>query len=120
FIPNRHDVAVSDDATRTAYLMLDIDHAASQISLASAGEGVESFSSIAVADDGLRVFLADAGSGVITNVDLQTQTPILISCQCQPSGFYRLSGNSVFRLTEPAGGPIMILDASSSAPGISI
>src|ERR1051326_8192905 len=120
FFPNRHDAVVTDDSTRTAYLMMDIDHAASQIPLASAGNGVESFSNAAVAEDGQRVFLADTGSGVITAVDMQTQTSILISCQCRPTGLYRLSGNSVFRLTEPSDGPMMLLDASSGDPRIGI
>jgi DNA-binding beta-propeller fold protein YncE len=120
FFPDRHDAVVTDDSTRTAYLLMDIDHAASQIPLASAGDGIESFSNAAVAEDGQRVFLADTGSGVITAVDMQTQTSILISCQCRPTGLYRLSGNSVFRLTEPSDGPMMLLDASSGDPRIGI
>jgi hypothetical protein len=120
FFPNRRDAVVTDDATRSAFLMMDIDHAATLVPLLAAADGIEAFSSVSVAEDGRRVFLADAPSGVITTVDVETRTPILMSCQCRPTGLYRLSGNSIFRLTEPSGEPMMVLDASSSDPRISI
>jgi len=120
FFPNRRDAVVTDDATRSAFLMRDIDHAGTQVPLLSAADGIETFSSVSVAKDGRRVFLADASSGVITTVDVETRTPILASCQCRPTGLYRLSGDSIFRLTESSGEPMMVLDASSSDPRISI
>jgi hypothetical protein len=120
FFPNRRDAVVTDHATHSAFLMMDIDKAATLIPLLSATDGVEAFSSVSVAEDGRRVFLADARSGVITTVDLKTGTPIQLSCQCRPTGLHRLSGKSIFRLTERSGEPIMVLDASSNDPRIGI
>jgi hypothetical protein len=120
FFPNRRDAVVTDHATHGAFLMIDIDKAATLVPLLSATDGVEAFSSVSVAEDGRRVFLADARSGVITTVDVETRTPITMSCQCRPTGLHRLSGKSIFRLTERSGEPIMVLDASSNDPRIGI
>jgi hypothetical protein len=120
FFPNRDDAVVTDDAARSAFLMMDIGHAGTLVPLVSAADRIEAFSSVSVSEDGRRVFLADAGSGIIATVDVETRTSNFASCQCRPTGLYRLSGNSIFRLTEPSGDPITILDASSSDPRIAI
>jgi hypothetical protein len=119
FFPNRHDAVVTDHATHSAFLMMDIDKAATLVPLLYGTDGVETFSSVSTAEDGQRVFLADARSGVITTLDLKTGTATQVSCQCRPTGLHRLSGKSIFRLTEP-GEPIMVLDASSNDPRIGI
>ena len=120
FFPNRHDAVITDHATHSAFLMTDIDSTATLTPLFSAADGIANFSSVSVAEDGRRVFLADARSGIITVVDVQTGTAILTSCQCRPTGLFRLSGTSIFRLTERSGQPIIVLDASSDDPRIRV
>ena len=37
---------------------------------------------------------------------------VSLPCQCVPTGLFRLSGTATFRLTEPSGTPMWVLDAS--------
>ncbi len=137
FFPNQHNAIVTDDATQSAFVVMDVGNAATEMPLISA-DGGNSFSSVSASEDGQKVFLADANSGTITIVDMQTRTPTSLACQCQPTGFYQLKGTSVFQLTEPSSGqseapgsrlampsthkqslePTMVLDAGSGVPRI--
>jgi len=83
FFPNSHDAIVTDDATRSAFLTMDVVHAATLVPLFFAP--AESFSSVSVAEDSGRVFLADGRSGVITTVDVKTGISLPVSCQCRPT-----------------------------------
>jgi hypothetical protein len=118
FFPNRRDAIVTDDATRSVFLILDVDRAAIRVPLIYADENVTGFSSISASEDGRRVFLADAGSGQITIVDVETRTTVQASCQCRLAGLHRLNGTAIFRLSEPSLEPVMVLDASSDPPRI--
>jgi len=120
FFPKRRDAVVTDDATRSAFLMLNIDQAGTLVHFFSAPDGIEVFSSVSVAEDSGRLFLADAHSGVIATVNTETRMAVMTSCGCQPTGLHRLSGNSIFRLTESSSEPLVILDASSDEPLIGI
>jgi hypothetical protein len=117
FFVNRTDAIVSDDATRSARLLMDAGGAATQIPLASNLDGMNGFfSSLASSDDGGRVFLADASSQSVAVVDVQTGQAVVLSCGCKPEGFYRLNGNSIFRLNAASANLIMVLDASGPNP----
>jgi DNA-binding beta-propeller fold protein YncE len=120
FLPNRQDAIVIDDATRTAFLVLDVGRTATPIPLISVPDGIESFSSVSAAEDGGRVFLADIQSGQIAIVDIDSRAVMLTSCQCQPTGLYPLHGASIFRLGESSSEPVMVLDASSGEPRIMV
>ncbi len=118
FFTNRNDAIVSDNASQSAFIIMDAGGAATQVPLTAAIDGMQTFSSIAASDDGSRVFLADANSGNIALVDVQTRRATVIDCGCQPSGFYRMNGKSVFRLMDASASPISVLDASGSQPRI--
>jgi hypothetical protein len=116
FFSNRQDAIVSDDATQSAVIIMDAGQTAVPVPLVSAIDGMAGFSSIAASADGGRVFLADAKSGNIATVDVQTGQFVVALCGCQPAGFYRLKGNSIFSLNEASQQPISVLDASSVQP----
>jgi hypothetical protein len=118
FFANRHDAIISSDASQSAAILLDAGQTAIQVPLVPAINGMAGFSSIAASDDGGRVFLEDAQSGNIAIVDVQTRTSVVVPCGCQPTGFYRLKGNSIFGLSEASQQPIRVLDASSTVPRI--
>jgi hypothetical protein len=120
FMPNSLNAIVADDASQSAFMVLDVRHGASQAPLISGQDGLSSFSAVSASEDGLRAFLADGKSGNVAIVDLQTGTSTLVSCRCQATGFYHLKGTSVFRLTEASNEPMMLLDASSDDPRIMV
>jgi hypothetical protein len=118
FFTNRNDAIVSDNASQSTFIIMDAGGAATQVPLTAAIDGMQTFSSIAASDDGSRVFLADANSGNIALVDVQTRQATVVDCGCQPSGFYRMNGRSVFRLMDASANAISVLDASGSQPRI--
>jgi hypothetical protein len=118
FFPNSSNAVVGDDATQSAFLILDVRRLAARIPLLSRGEHVRAFASASTSEDGRRVFLADAKSGNIAIVDTETLTPVFVHCDCRATGLHRLKGASVFRLTETSRDPMMVLDASEAEPRI--
>jgi hypothetical protein len=120
FFVNRTDAIVADAATQSASIILDVGSTATPIPLIAAVDGLGAISSIAASPDGSRVFLADADSGNIGIVDVQTGTSALIACGCRPRQFSALKGNSVFRLNDALRDPIMVLDASGATSRIVI
>jgi hypothetical protein len=113
FFPNRLDAVILDEATHAAFLVVDVGNSATQIPLISAPEGIDRFSAVSTSEDGRRVFLADANSGNIVIVDVESRIYSLVSCQCQPTGLHRLRGPSIFQLNDASSGPVAVLDASS-------
>jgi hypothetical protein len=120
FFMNRHDAIVSDKATQSAFIVMDAGGAATQVPLTAPIDGMVAFSAIVASDDGSRVFLADANTGHIAVVDVQTRRAAVVDCGCEPTGFYRLNGRSVFRLMDASADPMMVLDASGTEPRIVI
>jgi len=118
FFANKEDAIVSDDATQSAFIVMDAGRAAIQVPLVSAIDGMTGFSSIAASDDGGKVFLQDGSSGKVAIVDVQTRTWNVVGCGCQATGLMRLKGNSVFRFANASTQPVMVLDASGIEPRI--
>ena len=118
FFANKEDAIVSDDATQSAFIVMDAGRAATQVPLVSAIDGMTGFSSIAASDDGGKVFLQDGSSGKVAIVDVQTRTWNVMGCGCQATGLMRLKGNSVFRFANASTQPVMVLDASGIEPRI--
>ena len=76
------------------------------------------FSAVSTSEDGRRVFLTQVNSGNVAIVDTETQTSVMLDCQCRATGLYRLKGTSVFRLTETSREPTTVLDASAAEPRV--
>jgi len=112
FFPNSADAVVADDATQSSYVVRDLHNAAVRIPLTTAADGITAFAAIGISSDGQRVFLADSASGNIAVVNMTTHRSLLISCECHASGFYRLRGDSIFRLSDASAEPLKVLDAS--------
>jgi hypothetical protein len=113
-------VAVADDAAEEVFLLSNIDQEASRLSLASFGDGFNAFAGVAASSDNHRVFISSKKSKSVTIADLETGVSTVLSCDCVPTGFRPLKGTSVFRLSDPADGPVAVLDASSAEPRIMI
>jgi hypothetical protein len=75
---------------------------------------------VGASNDGLRIFISTRKSKNITIADLATGVSTVVSCDCVATGFRPLKGRSVFRLSDPADGPVAVLDASAAEPQIII
>jgi hypothetical protein len=78
-------------------------------------DGVANVVGAAASGDGTRVFIG-MQSGLVAVHDLATSTQTLLTCSCQPAGLWRLRGKAVFRLNEPGGGPLWVVDGDGVAP----
>jgi hypothetical protein len=120
FLPNSSDAIVADDLSQSVFLLMDLHHAAARVPLISGEDGLITFAAVASSDDGRSVFVADAKSGNIGVVNRETGRPMLVSCGCLATGFYRLKGNSIFGLSQASTEAMMVLDASGAEPKILI
>ncbi len=80
--------------------------------LATAENGIAGPVALAVSTNNRRVFVANGRSGSVTILDVAGAAPVTVECHCSPKGLYPTSTDSVFRLTEFSGGPVVLFDAS--------
>jgi hypothetical protein len=62
--------------------------------------------------DATRAFAATS-DGEILVLSIEGHELARLACGCRPSGFQRLTGNSLFRVNEAGNGPIWLLDAAA-------
>jgi hypothetical protein len=107
----------------TALIADDVDNAIYQwngrqlLTFAGVNDGVSQPVGIAASNDNQRVFVGNAQSGTVTTI---TSSGSSFSqsqpCNCQLTGLFPTSADSVFRLTDFTGGSILLFDASGASP----
>ena len=112
FRPNSQDAAVAT-AGNQIFLLPDIAHAPQPASIAGPKEGIAGPAAIEFSSDGQRLFAANPAAGTVTESDLAAGTTATLTCDCSPSGLYRLRGPAVFRLTE-ASTQLRLFDGSTT------
>lgn len=114
-----HDAIVADGRHNRVYRVRDVTGNVETQVLAGQDEGIAQPVAVAVSRDNRRAFVANAKPGGITILDLRGDNPVArIACACKPTGLDRLTGDSVFRLTEPSARPMWVLDASGHKPRV--
>lgn len=116
FLDNSHDAVVAARSRNEVLWIRDVAGAAAQVLLAGERDGIADPIAIAGSKDRRRVFIGSNGGVAI--LELGGGPPVLLPCDCSPSGLYRLAGDSVFRLNDPSSGPMFLLDASSREPRV--
>jgi hypothetical protein len=118
FLAGRKDAIVADDNTKEAFLILGIDEAASRVPLISSADGIDNVSRVEVTGGGDQAIVIGDTGGSVAIVDLATGRPTLVSCRCQATGLYPLSGTTSFRLNDVSAAPVAVLDISGIEPRI--
>jgi hypothetical protein len=114
-----YDAIVADSGQNRIYRVRDVTGAAETQVLAGSDKGIAQPVAVAVSRDNQRVFVANAKSGATTILDLSGDAkPAKVSCACKPTGLARLTGDSVFLLTEPSARPMWVLDADAHQPRV--
>ncbi len=108
------DALVADSAANAVHLMKDASGAASILTLGAEGDGLAS-PTLVRALDARRVLVANA-AGKFTILYRDGTSPLSIQCDCSPAGLSPLASGMVFRLAEPSGDPLLLLDASGVEP----
>lgn len=114
FLHNSADAIVADDVQNTIYYL----SGGQAYGIASAAEGVAAPVGVAASNDNQRVFVANSQSGSVMTIALSGSAPAAVYCTCTLTGLYPTSTDSVFRLTDFTGSPILLFDANRVAPRI--
>ena len=104
------DALLADSAAGAVYAVRDLAGAGGIETVASGRDGLGASTAIET-DAAGRIFLADQ-AGNLTILDRSRGSVVSLPCGCAPAGLFRLNGTATFRLTEPSGAPMWVLDAS--------
>ena len=104
---------VTDTLAATVYQVTDPAGAAAIQVVASERDGIQGLVAADTDAAGQRVFAAD-GTGTVFIFDRSGGPATTLDCACAPTGLFRLAGAATFRLTEPAAGPLQVLDANAT------
>lgn len=114
FLHNSSDAVIADDATNTIYSLTD----GQVFPIASAQDGFAQPNSIGVSNDNQRVFVGSSQSGSIMTIGPNGTISQALVCNCSLTGLFPTNTDSVFRLTDFSGGPVVLFDANRATPRI--
>jgi hypothetical protein len=112
FLHNSVNAVIADDMGNTIYAWSN-----GQIFiLAGANDGISAPIGIAVSNDNQKTFVGNAQTGTVTTIGSDGTLGTSRPCNCNLTGVYSTNTDSVFRLTDFSGGPILLFDASGASP----
>ncbi len=118
FLDGGQDAALADASLGRVYLARGL---ASQVTLellAGEQDGITSPVAIEASRESRMIFVANRDSGVIVSIDPNSRAVTQFSCQCTPMLLNRLTGDSVFQLTDPSEQPVKIFDGGARGPRV--
>jgi hypothetical protein len=115
FLVGSLDAAIADGAAGAVVLVRDPAGEPQVTPIGGQAEGVSHPLAIAAAQDNSRIFVANAQPAGVVSLSLTGEDPATLTCACTPTGLERMAGGAVFRLNEPGGGPIWLLDAAGAS-----
>jgi hypothetical protein len=118
FLTDLQDALIADRRANAVLLVRDVAGAAGKTVLAAEQDGILNPVAAQISDDHRRVFVANSGSATVSVLDLTGGPMTQVPCSRVPSGMYRLTGSSVFRLTEFSEAPLLLLDGGADEPRI--
>jgi hypothetical protein len=118
FFPGTHNALVADEQSNAVLLVQDVTGAAITSTLAGSREGIGRPVAVEASEDNRFAFVANGDSHTISTLDLHSGKVSSLTCNCTPTGLYRLSGNSVFRLNELSDANLQVLDARAAEPRV--
>lgn len=118
FLTGERDALVADHADNGVFLVRNVSTNVATFRLASRIDGVDGPVAVAVSRDGKYGYVANASSKTILTLELAGGPPVLHSCHCTPATLSPMSGNAVFRLTDPSQAPMWLFDGDARTPRI--
>lgn len=114
FLRNSSNAIIADDAENAIYALSD----GQVFTIATAEQRISGPVGIAVSNDNQRVFVGNSASGSVTTIGPNGTVVETGPCNCTLTGLHSTNVDSVFRLTDLSGGPVLLFDASAAEPRI--
>lgn len=114
FLHSSADAVIADDVQNTIYSL----SGGQVFPVASAGDGISTPVAIGISNDNQRIFVANAQSNSIATISPAGSAAAPLSCNCSLTGLFPTNTDSVFRLTDFTGKPVLLFDASRQMPRI--
>src|SRR5207244_2803919 len=106
---NRSDSAIiADDVENNIYMI----STGQVFTIARAADGISKPIGIGVSNNNQRIFIGNSDSASISTIGPNGAVEEPQYCNCILSGVYSTNADSVFRLTDFTGGPLLLFDAS--------
>ena len=118
FLSHSHDALVADKTGDKIYLLRNVTGNVATLLMADKHDGVDEPVAVEASRDGRQAFAANARSKTILTVELANGAHVLHACRCVPTTLSHLSGNALYRITEPSKGPMWLFDGDAPQPRI--
>jgi hypothetical protein len=112
FLRRSDDAIIADDVENRIYML----SGRAVFTVATAENGISGPIGIAVSNDNQRIFVGNSQSGSVTTIGPNGVVREPRYCNCTLTGLHPTNTDSVFRLTDSSGGPVLLLDANGAAP----
>lgn len=114
FLSNSTDAIVADDAENTIYRLSGVQ----LFPIATAKDGIASPIAVALSNDNQTLFVGSAQAGSVTTLLLSGGPTESTFCHCTLTGLYATNTDSVFRISDYSGTPLLLFDNSGMSPRI--
>jgi len=118
FRQRSRDALVADYGSHRVFLLRDAGGRNELLQAAGERNGISHPIDAAFSSDGRRVITITADSNSIVITDLDSGASSELTSPEKPSGLHPLQGESVFRLTDLAARPILVLEAGDPEPRV--
>jgi hypothetical protein len=116
FLVHTRDALIADRRNNEVLLLRDVTGMVQRVTLAGENDGILGPVAVQVSDDSKQILIANSRSSTISVLQLDTGVIKHVPCATVPSGLYRLSTPSVFRLTDFSEEPLLLLEAGTEEP----
>jgi hypothetical protein len=86
--------------------------------IAKAQDGIDSPEALGISRNNQKIFIGNSKSGSITTIEGLANISAPVYCNCTLTGLYPTNTDSVFRITDFSGGPVVLFDGNSAASQI--
>ena len=112
FLWHSNFAVIADDIDNKVYGFTD----GPVFPIATEQDGISVPIDIAVAGDNSKAFVINAGSQSITKIGPDGDVAPPVHCDCTLTGLHPTSTDSVYRVTDFSGGPVLLFDGSARVP----
>jgi hypothetical protein len=117
FLPGADSAILADSAANTVYLGKQLSSGPSFAAIAAPAQGVSNPRAVTTSGDGHYAFVANGAGNNLLRIDLSSTAAALpIACNCSPTEFIPLAGNSGFQITDATAGVIFALNGDGQTP----